>query len=895
MMKYSILLFFLFAALTHTTAQDVSAIDKLLLDAAYSEAVKTINQQLGASQDAKSKALLENKKAEALMGSGNFVEAEKLLNQAFTHAEESQSSLLKAITQTNYGLLYMNQGRNDLAMEGLKTALNELDKSNQGSSLEAAKTLAYLGNLYRVTGQYTQAEEQLNMALALREKQLPPTHELLAATYNDLGIVYSSNDEDKALTFYEKALAIYEQLHGKSHPKIAIAYTNIGFIYRKMELFGDAINNLESALTIWESVYSQPHASKAFVLFSLGQTYQQMKDMKAARGYYERALKMYEESYGKKHPDNARVLNALGNLDVSENRFTDALQYYQRALQANVADFITDDVNLNPALRNYYDGNVLLYTLLYKAEAWEAQYFKKTLRFDELNNAIHILQKCDTLIDKLRQQINNESDKITLGAIATEVYADGVRIAASAAQVAWKKKTYREQAFYFAEKSKSAVLLESISDAQAKSFAGIPEELLNEEKNLKSAVALCAQKLAQKPSVEEERYLREASFNLNRSYEAFVKNLETKFPEYFNLKFNTTSPSIKQLQNRLDAKTALVSYFIDEKNNRIYIFQITHTSYHITEHGLPAGFDKYITGFRNSLVFNEMDTYIKASNKLSAILIPDRLSSSIDNLVIVPTGRLSTIPFETLLTHKPSSSPTYQSLPYLVNRYSIRYEFSAGLILQKPSQTRSITPSIFLCAPIDFENTDLQSLPGSESEVQDISKLFASKQLKAGVFTRAQADERLIKSGQLKDYAYLHFATHGIVDESHPELSRIYLQSVGAEDGDLFAGEIYNLELRANLVTLSACQTGLGKISKGEGVIGLSRALVYAGARNSIVSFWSVADESTARLMKDFYKLLLESPEASYSHTLRLAKLNLIKQEAYASPFYWAPFILIGF
>ena len=134
-----------------------------------------------------------------------------------------------------------------------------------------------------------------------------------------------------------------------------------------------------------------------------------------------------------------------------------------------------------------------------------------------------------------------------------------------------------------------------------------------------------------------------------------------------------------------------------------------------------------------------------------------------------------------------------------------------------------------------------------------------------------------------------------MVDEKDPELSRIFLQnSSQTEDGNLFAGEIYNLELEANLVTLSACQTGLGKISKGEGVIGLSRALVYAGAKNIIVSFWSVADQSTADLMRDFYQKMLES-KSGYSQNLRQAKLQMIRSENFSAPYYWAPFILIGF
>jgi len=152
-----------------------------------------------------------------------------------------------------------------------------------------------------------------------------------------------------------------------------------------------------------------------------------------------------------------------------------------------------------------------------------------------------------------------------------------------------------------------------------------------------------------------------------------------------------------------------------------------------------------------------------------------------------------------------------------------------------------------------------------------------------------------VKSNSLSSYTYLHFATHGIVDEEDPELSKIFLNSSNKEDGNLFSGEIYNLDLNAEMVVLSACQTGLGKFSKGEGVIGLSRALIYAGAKNIIVSFWSVADESTAELMVDFYKNLLQKKDQNFREALQQAKVNMIKKGNYSAPYYWAPFVMIGF
>lgn len=871
--------------------------ESLLLDSKFEEAVKYIDDELSSSASIDQNVILENKKAEGLIRLGKLTDAEVLLKGlAARYPAAGKNEFLLAVTDNTTGILQLNQGRADLAEESLKRSLSRFEASGKSSELEAAQALANLGLVYMALGKYAQAEEQQQMALTLRQNKLRGSHELIAATYNDLGLVYLQNDKDKALDYYEKALAIYKQIHGDEHIKLAIANINIGIAYRELELYGDAVNNFETAMKILDKLYPQAHPAKAIALYNLGQTYLSMENRQATQGYYDRARKMYEESYGSKHPEVVTILQAIGKVQISEQKYDDALHTYQQSLIANVQNFNSDDVNVNPPVRNFYHGIRLLRSLLYKAQALEGRYIGRSLRFNDLKSCLNTLHSCDTLIDLLRQQSTNESDKIQLGVIAIEVYGDGVRVAHEAAMNSVKKKSYLETAFYFAEKSKSAVLLEAIADANAKSFAGIPPELLEEERDLKSAIALTAQKLAQKPSAEEEKYLRETSFNLKRNYEAFTKQLEKQFPDYYNLKFNPLTPSTRELQNLLSPGTALISYFIDETKARLYIFQITKKRYDVTERALPADFDKYITGLRNGLFFNEQKTYSISAQRLYDLLIP-KLPGNVKELVILPTGRLGIIPFEALLS-KNSKSTDYATLPYLLNRFTVRYEFSAGLIQQKskakPPQT---SPSIFLCAPVVFPPKDrLSDLPGTEREVNDIAQLFADKNFRSEKYVKSQADERVVKSDELNQYNLIHLATHGIVDENNPELSRVFLQSGSeAEDGNLFAGEIYNLKLKANLVTLSACQTGLGKISKGEGVIGLSRALVYAGARNIIVSFWSVADESTAELMKAFYAQLLQDQSADFSSDLRKAKLGLINNKRYSAPYYWAPFILIGF
>jgi len=407
---------------------------------------------------------------------------------------------------------------------------------------------------------------------------------------------------------------------------------------------------------------------------------------------------------------------------------------------------------------------------------------------------------------------------------------------------------------------------------------------------------MIAQKLSLKPTESEERYLREILFSLNRNYENFIKQLEVKYPAYFNLKFNVVTPTIDNLQSKLNRQTAIISYFGDERNNRLYIFSITSKKFTVRSHAVPREFERNLSGLRNSLVFNDIETYKAAAERLSALLLPKNIPGPISELVILPTGRLSIIPFEVLFVRKLKKENSFADFPYLLKKYNVRYEFSAALILQKSKNEASQETSIFLCAPVTFEKDGLVELPGTESEVKEISQLFSSKNFRSTILTRQDADEKKVKDGTLKNFSYLHFATHGIVDETNPDLSRIYLHtSSESEDGNLYSGEIYNMDLNANLVTLSACQTGLGKISKGEGVIGLSRALVYAGSKNVIVSFWSVADQSTETLMKIFYRQVLNTPSQNFSSSLREAKLNLINEGKYSSPYYWAPFILIGF
>ncbi len=888
-MRTFLILLFIFCISGISLAQRSDVIikkaDSLITITEYDQALILLNPNK--SPDIQTKVLIANKVVEILMMQGKLDDADSKLKSI----PETNSELGNAITLTNKGFLYLNKGRYDLALENLRLALNKFQNSKNQNTKEAAKCLSTLGLVYGSTRKYKQAEENHMMALQIREKLFGAESEEVAASYNDLGLIYLETDPDKSLEYFEKAQASYQKVHGQNHPKIAISSTNIGFAYRKIELFGDAIVNFENAKSIWGKIYPNGHPNQALVLSYLGQTYRQMNDNKTAISYFEKALELYQKSYGSKHSDIASTYNDLGILKLGENNYIEAIDYFQKAIIANSPTFNNLDITQNPSIKENYNGFILLYSLRWKAQSLESLYYGSTLRLDDLRLSLACLHACDSLIDDIRHHSSDETDKFALGEIANEVYEDGVRIAQAVSEIIFDSKRYKEEAFLFAEKSKSAVLQESIAEAQAKSFSGIPSELIEQEKNLKSDIALLNQKISLKPSTDEEKKLRESLFSLNLDYTAFIKRLEKEYPNYFNLKFNQNTPSVFALQDAINNETAIVSFFVAEKSKRLYQFVITKTKFRISNLTLPADFDRIVRGFNNSLFYSDFTTYQKSSTSLNRILIP-QLPASIKQIVIIPSGRLGTLPFEALPLNA-KSIKDFNHAEFLIEKYSISYEFSSALMNQKENKTsKKDTPSIYLCAPIQFpQNTNLSELPGTEQEVNNIASLFGKY---SHIDKFQEANETNIKSAKLSEYNYLHFATHGIVDETEPELSRMFLNTGSKDDGDLFSGEIFNLQLNAELAVLSACQTGLGKLSKGEGVIGLSRALTYAGAKSIVVSFWSVADESTSELMTEFYRTLMQDKTENFARALRHSKLKLINSTNFKSPYYWAPFVLIG-
>lgn len=877
----------------------------------------------------------QNKTAHNLIRQGKFDDALGLL--AF--ADQTYQSKVNSTEQSKYtyqgdfynltGEVYLNKGRNDLALEYFQKAMAHYDGIKNAEIMkEKAECYENLGLYYWNTGNNELALEYQNRALDLRKKIFGENHPEVAASYNNIGLVYGTETPDQAQKFYRNALNIYKELYGENHPKIANTYSNLAITLQAQEKYDLALFQLNNVLEITREVYGENHPNNAFVYSNIGQIYTTQNKDSAALASQEKALAIYKSAYGEKHPEIANTYNLLGAIYTNQQKFDRALQAYQAALIANVADFQSNNVYENPAIEKAYKIISLLTSLRLKAEVFENLHYIKTLKLKDLETALTTLELCDKLIDNMRQTALNKNDKVALGAIAAEVYEDAIRVSLGMSQIVLKKDFYRQKAFNFAEKSKSYVLLQSISETNAKSFAKIPKNLIDKEKQIKEDIAFTEQKLADKPSTEEEAKFRNQLFELNRQYDNFSKELEKDFPEYYNLKYNVKIADVKSLQQVLDNETVLLSYFIADKGNRVYIFAVSKNRFEVFDAPKIPDLDAKLRLMRNTIYYKVFDKFMPIAHALYKQLLPKSFTSK-KQMVVIPDGRLGTIPFEALLTQKvDAKTVAVKDLPYLIKRHAISYAYSATLFQQGEQAKKGVSENadnnkqtnfgeIFICAPIQFYGRGgLNDLPATEKEVLKIKALFGENL--SNIFTKDKASEGLIKTGGLKKYKYLHFATHGVVNEGSPELSQIFLSvpnqvspsgsqfsnlvevSTG-EDGNLFSGEMYGLELNADLVVLSCCQTGLGKVAKGEGIIGLSRALLYAGAKNLMVSLWSVADESTSKLMIDFYTFLLNGENKN--EALRLAKLKMIEEgvnpttdssKKQLEVYYWSPFVLIG-
>ncbi|MFK7908878.1 MAG: CHAT domain-containing protein, partial [Chitinophagales bacterium] len=393
----------------------------------------------------------------------------------------------------------------------------------------------------------------------------------------------------------------------------------------------------------------------------------------------------------------------------------------------------------------------------------------------------------------------------------------------------------------------------------------------------------------------------------------------------------------------LDEQTIVLSYSIGIEKG--YIFALSADDYQVISLNLPPNFNQQIQDYLNTIHAQNFQAFTEQSHALYCLLVQpladfifDIFDDELKKLVIIPDASLQYLPFETLISEEVTDlqSTSYHELDYLLNHSQIQYHYSTTLYhqylqkskakrqadsLQPPTTSNKNNVDFMGFAPIytsDKEETqavmrslaadysqwatrseavrggNLTPLPFSEEEVENIEGLFAQKGLKGQSLLYDTATKDNFKS-LASNAQYLHIAAHGLTNDQFPKLSGIVFHpeenTIDIHDNVLSMGEIYQLQLEADLVVLSSCESGIGKLAKGEGMMGINLGLLYACAKHVVYTLFKVLDKPSSELCQAFFAAILEGK--SYSEALRLAKLQLIQQKN-LDPKSWCGFVLLG-
>lgn len=774
-------------------------------------------------------------------------------------------------------------------------------------------------------GEYDLALEYYFKSLSIDKKLLEENHPNFGYRYNNIAMVYRVKGMyDKALEYGIKSKNIFYKAYGNDHPNYAGVVNNIGKTYYDIGDFDKAIEFYKNSLEIFKNILGGSHPLIAKLLQNIGDVYREKSEYEKSLNYFSNALRIRINALGEKHPGTAESFKKIGDVFFARNEFDSALTNYQNAIISFVQNFNDKSPRTNPELKDLPPKQLLLTTLHQKARVFSKKYNFSDEK-DDIAISLNSYLLCTGLISKIRDSYSTESAKLFIDRENYGIFIGGIKAALELFELTGRNQ-YKEIAFNFAEANKASVLLGSLNELKAKRFSRIPDSLLEKEKELQIELSYCdiqiEKEKSKKNRIDSAKLmdLQDSFFALHRKYEKLQKIFEKNYPKYFHLKHNPESYSPEEIQERiLNKDNSIIEYAVGD--SVLFIFLISKNKITIRSVKTNQPLNDLVKKFRNSLSNLSFKNYLSSAHELYNVLIKpvSKELSGISEIYVIPDAILNYLPFGALIKDLPEAQGLdFSNLNYLIKDFSISYYFSASLlndsfddlstsnekfigiapvfsIEDKPeiASLRDSKPDPGSKQKIKFDEKSYSFLPESEIELRKIKNLFDGKNLTAKIFTRSQAREEIMKSDEIFGYDFIHIASHGFFNDEIPELSGILFSTDSSnEDGVLYSSEIYNLNLNADLAVLSSCESGLGKIVKGEGIIGLARGFVYSGVKNLVVSLWQVSDISTSELMVEFYKNVLDGK--NYSSSLRLAKLELIKENKFSYPLEWSSFILLG-
>ena len=853
----------------------------------------------------------------------DFEKAREELNNALemTRNQMGYKHLELAKSFQKMGFKYLSSGDYDKAIDMYDTALLIQLEILGKNHAEVAKTYNSIALAYWNKGDSQIANENYNKSFSIKLRQFQGIDFDVKKKYKLL----DQNDIQKqgfsqARNYFKRTLAVYRDSFGANDSLFAAIYENIGILYAFEGNYERALEYLRKSFAIRLNLFGDYSPELAANYHNIGICLRLKGDDKDAMWFLGTALDIKQKNVGKTHPDTADIHYQIGKIHFKFDRFSKALSCYQKALIAIVPGFSSSSIYKNPKTERVFAKDRLLKILAAKAETLKTNYFHNLSREKDLRFSLKTYLLVADLIEEMRRGYKSESYKLFFGEKSHEIYDEAVQTTLILYDISGDSH-YKEIALTLSEKSKAAVLAEALSESRARRFASIPDDLLEKEKKIKKELNLydtfLEKEYQAKENVDPQRInsLENRYFNLKTQYQHLIEYYEGHYPKYYNLKYNPHPVTISDIQQALDRDTAFIEYFWGE--GMMNIFVLTRDELEVVSLPVDKEFNQVVETCYLSIKKIVVQDFLTSSRKLYRMLIEPIWPEIRDKkkLIIIPHGQLYYVPFESLVGGT-INVKNLSAIDYMIKHFAFSYHYSARLWLHTvnvTSREENRGKSFIGFAPVFSEKTGegyhveklrdiiidgvrFSRLPGTEKEVRSIIDLFKSKQEQAVGYFHRQASESRFKSINMKNYSIIHVATHSIKKENNPKLSGlIFAQSQDPsqpEDGILYSGETYNLNLNAELIVLSSCESGIGKLVKGEGMIALNRGFLYSGVRNTIFSLWKVEDKSTSRLMIELYRNILGGKR--FSTALRRAKLQLIRDPFTAFPKYWSGFILVG-
>lgn len=764
------------------------------------------------------------------------------------------------------------------------------------------KALNIIGRVYLTLSMYELSLNYLEKAERLLNQHVDVPDAHSGQTFFNLGIAYHLNENHTAaLAYTKKSLPLWISAYGAEHFRVVAIYNQMARFYFLLGQSKQTKHYLDKVFAIDNP---QVRKGRGGCLTLLGEVYHKEKNYPKAIEAFREAIKIQINTFGSDTPDNTEIYQHLSKTYKASKEFAKALTNIQQALILNNSLFTSVDLKENPTLKGAIYSELQIHLLSNKADIWRSWY-DATQHKGYLLKAHKIYDFLLKEVKNWKTSMNNENNLLLLIKRSNYIFTNAIEVLHKLHELT-QKDQYLAEAFSVAEQAKAYILLRSLyvtsksKHNQTNTLENGITEKLNHLQEL-----LISEEGKQKPDTRKIIQYKDKIFTLQAGRDSLLQAFQKFAPEYYQTKYQFKIASVQSIQQKLlTPHDALIEYMLAD--NQLFIFMITNQNIHLQKISLSDNFSNKVKALRQSITNKNFTEFTRLSHWFYQKLVKDLpIPSKVRHLKIVPSGVLYHLPWEALITQQANPKAVdYSKLDYLLKKYTVSYDYSATLMLKKVAHLPVTRKAKLLAFSPDFKaqlatanvNNDklrnsLAPLTGARDEVKTLNKLYAGN-----LFLGQQATEQQFRT-HLKNASVLHLATHAIVNDEQPAFSRLLFSLSNQDtlhDGYLHVYELYNLQLNAELVTLSACNTGFGKIQTGEGVISLGRAFAYAGSPNVLMSLWSVPDKSTSQIMIWFYKNLADGMPKDVA--LQKAKLAYITQSdnITANPFYWSSFVLIG-